>query len=78
MERRTLTASEARGPFDVYRWSTNTGSYHRGHPLHSTPHYGIIDAGQVRYGAPIFIGVGQPQDAPNPTFKLVTDMLRKF
>ena len=29
VERRTLTASEALGPFDVYRWATHTGSYRR-------------------------------------------------
>ena len=78
VERRTLTASEASGPFDVYRWSTTTGSYHRGHPAHSLPHYGVVDASQVRYCAPIFVGPAEPPDAPNPTYRLVTDMLRRF
>ena len=48
VERRALTAPEARGPYDVYRWSTHTGSYHSGHPPHSTPHYGVVDVSQVR------------------------------
>ena len=78
VERRELTASESRGPFEVYRWSTHTGSYMRGHPAHSTPHYGVVDASQVRYRAPIFTGPAEPQGAPNPTFRLVTDMLRRF
>ena len=78
VERRALTFSEASGPFDVYRWSTHTGSVRTGHPAHSTPHYGVIDAAQVLYRAPIFIGLAERQDALNPTFRLLTDMLRRF
>jgi hypothetical protein len=78
VEQRALTAAEASGPFDAYRWSTHTGSYHSGHPAHSTPHYGVVDVSQVRYRAPIFVGLAEPRDAPNPIYRLVTDMLRRF
>jgi len=32
VERRALTAAEAAGSFEVYRWATHTGSYMSGHP----------------------------------------------
>ena len=78
VEKRALTASEKTGPFDVYRWSTTTGSYCKGHPAHSMPHYGVVDVSQMRYRAPIFVGPAERQDAPNPTYRLVTDMLRRL
>ena len=78
VERRELTAEEVRGPYESYRWSTHTGSYHSGHPRHSTPHYGVVDASQVRYRAPIYVGPAEPRDALNPLFRLVTDMQRRF
>ena len=78
VEKRDLTASEKRGPFEVYRWATSCGSYKNGHPLSGAPQYGVVDASQVRYRAPIFIGLAEPRDAPNPIHRLVTDMLRRF
>ena len=78
VEKRDLTASEKRGPFEVYRWATSCGSYKDGHPLAGAPQYGVVDASQVRYRAPIFIGLAEPRDAPNPIHRLVTDMLRRF
>ena len=73
-----LNAEEALSPFDVYYWSTHTGSYHTGHPRHSTPQYGVVDAGHVRHRAPIFVGVAEHRDAPSPRFYHVTDMQRRF
>ena len=78
VEKRNLTKSEMCGPFEVYRWSTHTGSYHRGHPVARSAHYGVVDAGQVAYHAPIFVGPAEPHDASDPTFRLVTDMVRRF
>ena len=37
VEKRDLTASEKRGPFEVYRWATSCGSYKHGHPLAGAP-----------------------------------------
>ena len=78
VERRNLTAEEEAGPFEVYRWATHTGSYMIGHPRHSTPQYGVVDAGQVRYRAPIFVGPSEAREEPNPLFRLVTDMCGRF
>ena len=78
VEQRALTATELAGPFEVYRWSTHTGSHKRGHPPHSTPQYGVIDADQVRYRAPIEVGPSEARDEANPVFRLVTDMQRRF
>ena len=78
VERRPLTAAEQAGPFEVYRWAKHTGSYHRGHPRHSTPQYGIIDSSQVKYRAPLQLGPAESQHDPNPLFRLVTDMMDRF
>lgn len=78
VERRNLKAEEEAGPFEVYRWATHTGSYMIGHPRHSTPQYGVVDAGQVRYRAPIFVGPSEAREEPNPLFRLVTDMCGRF
>ena len=78
VEQRTLTVAEATGPFESFRWATHTGSYHRGHPRAREPHYGVIDAAQVRYCAPMQVGPSDSPDAANPLFRLNTDMLRRF
>ena len=78
VEQRQPTAAEAAGPFEVYRWATHTGSFMTGHPRHSTPQYGVIDAGQVRYRAPIEVGPAEARGEPNPLFRLVTDMCGRF
>ena len=78
VERRALTAYEALSPFEVYYWATHTGSYHMGHPRHSTPQYGVVNVSQVRYRAPIFVGPAESEDAASPTFQLVSDMTRRF
>ena len=48
------------------------------HPRHSTPHYGVIEAGQVRYRAPIMVGPAERPNAASPLFRLVTDMQGRF
>ena len=78
VEKRNLTHEEKAGPFDVFRWSTQTGSYMRGHPRAGSPHYGVVAVSQVRSRAPIFAGVAEPANAANPLFRLITDMLRRF
>ena len=45
-----------------------TGSYHSGHPWHSTPQYGIVNVGQLRYRAPIEVGPAAARDEPIPVF----------
>ena len=77
VERRSLTAAEQAGPFDAFRWATNTGSYKRGHPRHGT-HYGIVSTDQLKYRAPIFPGPSESVDAADPLLRLITDMLRRF
>ena len=72
------TAAEALCPFEVYRWATHTGSFMTGHPRHSTPQYGVVDAGQVRYRSPIFVGPSEMRGEQNPLFRLVADMFGRF
>ena len=78
VEGRTLNDSETRGPYDAFYWSTQTGSFNRGHPRAGSAHYGVVDAGQVRYRAPMYTGPATSPNDPNPIFRLVTDMPRKF
>ena len=78
VEARALTTREKAGPYQSFRWATHTGSFHNGHPAGGRPHYGVVDAGQVRYCAPLQVGPADPADSADPLFRLNTDMLRRM
>ena len=74
VEGRPLTAREIVGPFEAYRWSLRPGSRRFGHPPANSPHYGIVFCSRVRYRAPMIQSVVDAVDAPDPLFRLVSDM----
>merc|ERR1712190_151917 len=74
VERRELTAVEKAGPFEAYRWSLRPGSRRTGHPRAGSPHYGVVSCCAVLYRAPLIQSINDALDAPDPLFRLVTDM----
>ena len=76
LEQRTLTAQEAAGPFEAFRWSTSPGSRYHGHPRGGSAHYGVVSCSCVRYRVPMQASILDEPGAADPLFRLNTDMYR--
>ena len=76
VEQRTLTAQEAAGPFEAFRWSTSPGSRYYGHPRGGSAHYGVVSCSCVRYRVPMQASILDEPGAADPLFRLNTDMYR--
>ena len=68
------TAEERRGPFPTYRWARQPPNRPHGHPQAGGPHYGVVEASEVLYAAPMMTGLGEMPGSADPLFRLNMDM----
>ena len=68
-----MAPDEQRGPFATYRWARQPANRPVGHPRAGGPHYGVVEATEVLYAAPILVGLGAPTDSADPLFRLNED-----
>ena len=73
-EGRSRTAEERRGPFPTYRWARQPPNRPHGHPQAGGPHYGVVEASEVLYAAPMMTGLGEMPGSADPLFRLNMDM----
>ena len=87
---RPVSPDEVLGPFETFRWAVFAGPQwvrdghpprwrqYRGHPAAGKPHYGVVRADQIRYRAPMLVTLHEKPSAPDPLFRLNSDMLCAF